>query len=69
MSCADGDWYFSNRQIILGVEYMLALAETCKFSNDGLEIHWSKGAVYTFDAIEADGAITEGGYSTHIGVV
>lgn len=29
-----------------------------KKCKDGLEIHCSKGAVYTFDAIEADGAIT-----------
>ncbi|XP_059664126.1 probable cinnamyl alcohol dehydrogenase 1 [Cornus florida] len=38
----------------------------CEYCNDGLEVHCSKGAVYTFDGIDADGTITKGGYSSYI---
>ncbi|KAK2996337.1 hypothetical protein RJ639_026308 [Escallonia herrerae] len=38
----------------------------CEYCDDGLKAYCSNGAVFTFDNIDADGSITDGGYSTYI---
>lgn len=38
----------------------------CEYCNEGLEVDCVKGSVYTFNAVDADGTITKGGYSSHI---
>lgn len=50
----------------VGVGTYVNSCRDCENCNDGLEVHCSKGSVYTFDGIDDDGTITKGGYSTHI---
>ncbi|KAK2981966.1 hypothetical protein RJ640_019186 [Escallonia rubra] len=50
----------------VGVGTYVNSCRECEYCDDGLEVYCSKGAVYTFDGIDADGSITKGGYSTFI---
>ncbi|KAM5580320.1 hypothetical protein ABKV19_009862 [Rosa sericea] len=36
----------------------------CEYCNDGLEVYCDKGAVYTYNRFDYDGAITQGGFSS-----
>ncbi|XP_017697381.1 putative cinnamyl alcohol dehydrogenase 4 isoform X2 [Phoenix dactylifera] len=38
----------------------------CEYCNDFLEVHCSKGSTFTFNAVDSDGTITKGGYSSYI---
>ncbi|KAJ0048033.1 hypothetical protein Pint_14945 [Pistacia integerrima] len=42
----------------VGVGTYVNSCRDCEYCNDGLEIHCVKGSVYTFNAIDADGAIS-----------
>ncbi|XP_031274740.1 probable cinnamyl alcohol dehydrogenase 1 [Pistacia vera] len=50
----------------VGVGTYVNSCRDCEYCNDGLEIHCVKGSVYTFNAIDADGTVTKGGYSSYI---
>lgn len=50
----------------VGVGTYVNSCRECEYCNDGLEVHCSKGAVFTFDGIDVDGTITKGGYSSYI---
>ncbi|KAK6925434.1 Alcohol dehydrogenase-like, C-terminal, partial [Dillenia turbinata] len=50
----------------LGVGTFVNSWQDCEYCEERLEIHCSKGAVFTFDAVDVDGSITKGGYSTFI---
>ncbi|XP_009778632.1 putative cinnamyl alcohol dehydrogenase 1 [Nicotiana tabacum] len=50
----------------VGVGTYVNSCRECEYCNDGLEVHCSKGAVYTFDGIDVDGTVTKGGYSSYI---
>lgn len=50
----------------VGVGTYVNSCRECEYCNDGLEVHCSKGAVFTFDGIDVDGSITKGGYSSYI---
>ncbi|KAH9774796.1 putative cinnamyl alcohol dehydrogenase 1 [Citrus sinensis] len=49
----------------VGVGTYVNSCRDCKYCNDGLEVHCAR-SVYTFNAIDADGTITKGGYSSYI---
>nr|XP_029123044.1 probable cinnamyl alcohol dehydrogenase 1 [Elaeis guineensis] len=38
----------------------------CEYCNDFLEVHCSKGSIFTFNGLDSDGTITKGGYSSYI---
>ncbi|KAE8661994.1 putative cinnamyl alcohol dehydrogenase 4 [Hibiscus syriacus] len=38
----------------------------CEYCNDAWEIHCDKGTLFTFNAVDADGTVTKGGYSSSI---
>lgn len=50
----------------IGVGTYVDSCRQCEYCDDGLEVHCSKGAVFTFDGIDADGTVTKGGYSSYI---
>ncbi|KAK6925436.1 Alcohol dehydrogenase-like, C-terminal [Dillenia turbinata] len=50
----------------LGVGTFVNSCRDCEYCEEKLENHCSKGAVHTFDAVDVDGSITKGGYSTFI---
>ncbi|KAK9122420.1 hypothetical protein Syun_020037 [Stephania yunnanensis] len=50
----------------VGVGTYVDSCRSCEYCDDGLEVHCSKGSVYTFNAVDADGTITKGGYSSFI---
>ncbi|KAJ4711749.1 cinnamyl-alcohol dehydrogenase [Melia azedarach] len=50
----------------VGVGTYVNSCRDCEYCNHGLEVHCAKGSVYTFNAIDADGTITKGGYSSYI---
>lgn len=50
----------------VGVGTYVNSCRECEYCNDGLEVHCTKGAVYTFDGFDVDGTITKGGYSSFI---
>lgn len=50
----------------VGIGTYVSSCRECEYCNDGLEVHCSKGSVYTFDGVDEDGTITKGGYSSHI---
>ncbi|XP_030540176.1 probable cinnamyl alcohol dehydrogenase 1 [Rhodamnia argentea] len=50
----------------VGVGTYVNSCRECEYCNDGLEVNCEKGAVFTFDGIDADGTVTKGGYSSHI---
>nr|GMC95799.1 probable cinnamyl alcohol dehydrogenase 1 [Ipomoea batatas] len=50
----------------VGVGAYVNSCRECKNCNENLEVECSKGAVPTFDGIDADGTLTKGGYSTYI---
>uniref|UniRef100_A0A5B7A3R9 Putative cinnamyl alcohol dehydrogenase 1 n=1 Tax=Davidia involucrata TaxID=16924 RepID=A0A5B7A3R9_DAVIN len=50
----------------VGVGTYVNSCRECEYCDDGLEVHCSKGAVLTFDGIDADGTITKGGYSSYM---
>ncbi|PON93038.1 Alcohol dehydrogenase superfamily, zinc-type [Trema orientale] len=50
----------------VGVGAYVNSCRDCDYCNDGLENHCQKGAVHTFNHLDADGSITKGGYSTFI---
>lgn len=39
---------------------------SCDFCDKSMEVYCEKGCVFTYDAIDHDGSITKGGFSTHI---
>lgn len=49
----------------VGVGTYVNSCRDCEYCNDGLEVHCAR-SVYTFNAIDADGTITKGGYSSYI---
>lgn len=50
----------------VGVGTYVNSCRECEYCNDGLEVHCSKGSIYTFDGIDTDGTVTKGGYSSYI---
>ncbi|KAM1516022.1 hypothetical protein ACFXTH_015033 [Malus domestica] len=50
----------------VGVGTYVNSCRDCEYCNEGLEVDCVKGSVYTFNAVDADGTITKGGYSSHI---
>lgn len=50
----------------VGVGTYVNSCRDCEYCNDELEIQCVKGSVFTFNAVDADGTITKGGYSSHI---
>nr|GMC99839.1 probable cinnamyl alcohol dehydrogenase 1 [Ipomoea batatas] len=50
----------------VGVGAYVNSCRECKNCNEYLEVDCSKGAVPTFDGIDADATLTKGGYSTYI---
>lgn len=50
----------------VGVGTYVDSCRQCEYCDDRLEVHCSKGAVSTFDSIDADGTVTKGGYSSYI---
>ncbi|KAA8550495.1 hypothetical protein F0562_002179 [Nyssa sinensis] len=50
---------------VVGVGTYVNSCRDCDNCNRDLEVHCSKGSVYTFNAIDVDGTITKGGYSTY----
>ncbi|CAA2966720.1 probable cinnamyl alcohol dehydrogenase 1 [Olea europaea subsp. europaea] len=50
----------------VGVGTYVNSCRECQYCDDGLEVHCSKGAVFTFDGIDVDGTVTKGGYSSYI---
>lgn len=50
----------------VGVGTYVNSCRECEYCNDGLEVHCSKGSVFTFDGVDADSTITKGGYSTYM---
>lgn len=49
----------------VGVGTYVNSCRDCEYCNDGLEVHCAR-SVYTFNAIDVDGTITKGGYSSYI---
>ncbi|KAL8053407.1 hypothetical protein ABFX02_05G069000 [Erythranthe guttata] len=50
----------------VGVGTYVNSCRECDYCDSKLEVHCSKGAVFTFDGVDADGTITKGGYSNYI---
>lgn len=50
----------------VGVGTYVNSCRDCEYCNDRLEVYCSKGAVFTFNSIDADGTVTKGGYSSYI---
>ncbi|XP_010056069.2 probable cinnamyl alcohol dehydrogenase 1 isoform X1 [Eucalyptus grandis] len=50
----------------VGVGTYVNSCRECEYCNDRLENYCEKGPVSTFDAIDADGTVTKGGYSSYI---
>ncbi|XP_030951670.1 probable cinnamyl alcohol dehydrogenase 1 isoform X2 [Quercus lobata] len=50
----------------VGVGTYVNSCRSCEYCNDGQEVHCVKGSVYTFNAVDVDGSITKGGYSSYI---
>ncbi|XP_068650193.1 probable cinnamyl alcohol dehydrogenase 1 [Aristolochia californica] len=50
----------------IGVGTYVNSCRACEYCNDGHEVVCEKGSVFTFNAIDVDGSITKGGYSSHI---
>ncbi|KAL3834285.1 hypothetical protein ACJIZ3_009021 [Penstemon smallii] len=50
----------------VGVGTYVNSCRECEYCDNELEVHCSKGAIYTFDGVDADGTITKGGYSNYI---
>ncbi|KAK2664492.1 hypothetical protein Ddye_003066 [Dipteronia dyeriana] len=50
----------------VGVGTYVNSCRDCEYCNDGLEAYCVKGAVFTFNFIDADGTVTKGGYSSYI---
>lgn len=50
----------------IGVGTYVNSCRECEYCDSGVEVHCSKGAVFTFDGVDVDGTITKGGYSTFI---
>ena len=50
----------------VGVGTYVNSCRSCEYCNDGQEVHCVKGAVFTFNRVDADGSITKGGYSNYI---
>lgn len=50
----------------IGVGTIVNSCRACEYCSDGLESYCAKGAVFTFNGIDADGTVTKGGYSSYI---
>ncbi|KAK6146464.1 hypothetical protein DH2020_020333 [Rehmannia glutinosa] len=50
----------------VGVGTYVDSCRECEYCDSELEVHCSKGAIFTFDSVDVDGTITKGGYSSHI---
>ncbi|CAK7357528.1 unnamed protein product [Dovyalis caffra] len=50
----------------VGVGTYVNSCRECEYCNDREEVSCEKGSVFTFNAIDADGSITKGGYSSYI---
>ncbi|XVF51146.1 hypothetical protein PTKIN_Ptkin04bG0161300 [Pterospermum kingtungense] len=50
----------------VGVGTYVNSCRDCEYCNDGLEVHCEKGMVSTFNGIDEDGTVTQGGYSSYI---
>ncbi|KAJ9168573.1 hypothetical protein P3X46_020078 [Hevea brasiliensis] len=50
----------------VGVGTYVNSCKECEYCNDRQEVNCVKGAVFTFNAIDVDGTITKGGYSSYI---
>ncbi|XP_073132057.1 probable cinnamyl alcohol dehydrogenase 1 isoform X1 [Henckelia pumila] len=50
----------------VGVGTIVDSCRECEYCDDHLENYCSKGSVHTFDAVDSDGTITKGGFSSYI---
>lgn len=50
----------------VGVGTYVNSCRDCEYCNDRQEVNCVKGTVFTFNAIDVDGTITKGGYSSYI---
>ncbi|KAI3453374.1 hypothetical protein Pfo_010037 [Paulownia fortunei] len=50
----------------VGVGTYVNSCRECEYCDSELEVHCSKGAIFTFDSVDVDGTITKGGYSSYI---
>ncbi len=50
----------------VGVGCMVNSCRECENCQEGMENYCLKGMVGTYDSVDVDGTITQGGYSTHI---
>ncbi|XP_019056227.1 PREDICTED: probable cinnamyl alcohol dehydrogenase 1 isoform X2 [Tarenaya hassleriana] len=50
----------------VGVGTYVNSCRQCEYCNEGEEVSCVEGRVFTFNAIDADGSVTKGGYSSHI---
>lgn len=50
----------------VGVGTYVNSCRECEYCNQGQEVSCVKGQVFTFNAIDYDGSVTKGGYSSHI---
>ncbi|GAA0167605.1 oxidoreductase [Lithospermum erythrorhizon] len=50
----------------VGIGTYVNSCRECEYCDDGWEVYCKKGAVMTFDGIDADGTVTKGGYSSYI---
>ncbi|KAL2233089.1 probable cinnamyl alcohol dehydrogenase 1 [Sesamum indicum] len=50
----------------VGVGTYVNSCRECEYCDSELEVYCSKGAIFTFDAVDVDGTITKGGYSSYI---
>ncbi|XP_010246128.2 PREDICTED: probable cinnamyl alcohol dehydrogenase 1, partial [Nelumbo nucifera] len=50
----------------VGVGTYVNSCRDCEYCNDGIEVNCSRGSTFTFNAVDADGTITKGGYSSYI---
>ncbi|XP_072985917.1 probable cinnamyl alcohol dehydrogenase 1 [Typha latifolia] len=50
----------------VGVGTYVNSCRSCEYCNDFQEVHCSKGPTHTFNALDSDGTITKGGYSSYI---
>ncbi|XP_074270387.1 putative cinnamyl alcohol dehydrogenase 1 [Silene latifolia] len=51
---------------LVGVGTFVNSCRDCEYCDEGMEVGCVKGAVYTFNGVDADGTVTKGGYSISI---
>eukprot|EP01018_Ginkgo_biloba_P012886 Gb_22523 [translate_table: standard] len=50
----------------IGVGTYVNSCQECEWCNERMEVHCSKGSIFTFNGIDVDGTVTKGGYSSYI---